>query len=94
MFTKLHNLHVKFRHNPEQGVTECYAPTENESMFVGARAKCSKNDTFSKVKGRKLALLRLMKAVGLTRSQRFVEWEAYRLMTKTPRWPRTEMNKR
>ena len=49
MFTKLHNLHVKFRHNPEQGVTECYAPTENESMFVGARAKCSKNDTFSKV---------------------------------------------
>lgn len=90
MFTKLHNLQVKFRHVPIEGVTECIVP-KGEDNYIGARSKCSHKDNFCRETGRKLALLRVMKQVGLTREQRFNEWEAYRKMSPKHRWPRTEL---
>lgn len=92
MYTKLHNLTVRFKHIPDQGLTECAIETETEGMSIGARAKCSANDQFNKATGRKLALLRAMKEYGLNRNQRWHEWEAYRTMTKVPRWPQTTLN--
>jgi len=90
MFTKLHNLQVKFRHDRTAGLTECIIPTE-EDVYIGARAKCSRADNFCRETGRRLSLLRAMKLIGLTREQRFNEWEAYRKGSPKPKWPRTEL---
>lgn len=89
---KLHNLNVKFNHNPIEKSTTCKILTEKNQYY--GMACCGKKDSFNKATGRKLSLLRAMQNLGLSRVERFQEWDAYRCMTSKPRWNPTILNSR
>lgn len=89
---KLHNLTVKFKHNPINKSTICLISTEAGTIEAGA--KRGRKDSFNRDTGRKISLLRAMQLAKLPREQRFDEWEAYRCMTKEPRWQPTILNSR
>ena len=55
-------------------------------MGFSGSASCSKKDNFSRDKGRKVSLTRALGDAPLTKEQRKEVWEAYRTMTKFPRW--------
>lgn len=60
---------------------------EADALSVGVgMAMCSPNDTYDKEFGRKLSLTRALAGSTLNKVQRMIIWEAYRTMTKTPRW--------
>jgi len=65
---------------------------EYNGIPVRVKVKCSKYDSFTKEKGRKIALkkaiddLRNNKFVDITKAERTAIWNDYRTMTKKPRW--------
>jgi hypothetical protein len=65
--------------------TECSILKNDEFVSYGI-ALCSPNDTYDKEFGRKLSMSRALLKSDLTKEERSVVWEAYRTMTKTPRW--------
>lgn len=89
MWTNLNGLEVRFRHDSNQKISECITLSPKGDTYIGMRAKCSAKDEFSRETGRKIALARLMAHLSLSREDKFNKWEAYRVMTKTPRWPAT-----
>jgi len=92
MFKQLNKISVRFRHDSVKGITESIISIPGREEMIGARARCSVNDNYCKESGRKLSLLRAMQSANINRADRFLEWEQYRLMTKTPRWPATTLD--
>jgi hypothetical protein len=69
-------------------ITFCHIDREN-SEHAGPRigaAACSPNDQHNKDVGRKIALQRAMEHRGMNKATRTKIWEAYRNLTKVPRW--------
>lgn len=64
--------------------TYCYL-TFGGSTYSGF-ARCMPTDTFSKDKGRKLSLARVLKKAEPPKEERTKTWDAYRNQTKKPRW--------
>jgi len=58
---------------------------DDENVTV-AIAECSAKDHFNKDTGRKLSLLRALQNANVPKKERKEIWEAYRTMTKKPRW--------
>lgn len=71
-------------------------PTKEQISTFSAVSKCSPRDNFNKEVGRKLALSRALESETaraiLTKEDRKNVWEAYRTLTKNPRWM-TKLNK-
>jgi hypothetical protein len=63
-----------------------YCIINNENTFFYGKAICSDNDHFSRDKGRKLSLARALKNSNISKEERKEIWEAYRNLTKKPRW--------
>ncbi len=87
MFKTLHSVRVKFKHDAVNKITEAIIDVPNVETLIGGRARCSANDSFCKETGRRISLLRAMQDAKLSKNQRVLEWEQYRIMTKIPRWP-------
>ena len=84
---KLATAQVSFTHlRGAEKVTVCTLAVKNR-IFQGI-AKCSTKDNFCLNTGRKVALGKAMYKTkhALTKKQRQHVWDAYRDMTKTPRW--------
>ena len=64
---------------------QCVIENDTNPIGVGV-SLCSPNDTYDKEFGRKLALTRAVAASELPWKVRASIWEAYRNMTKVPRW--------
>lgn len=59
---------------------------DEEPIIAVGTAKVSHKDAYDKDKGRRISLARAMKKAGFDRVLRTRVWEAYRTMTKVPRW--------
>lgn len=63
---------------------------EYNGIPVRVKVKCSKHDSFTKEKGRKMALKKaiddLRYSVDISKEERTAIWNDYRTMTKKPRW--------
>jgi len=84
---KLASTEVAFTHlRGADKVTVCTLAVKNR-IFQGI-SKCSEEDHYCKNTGRKIALTKAMTKTkdALTKKQRQNVWNAYRDMTKVPRW--------
>jgi hypothetical protein len=83
---KLATAEVSFNHFRKEQATVCTVVVRNK-IFQGI-AKCSPEDKFSRDTGRKISLSKAMKKTSgeLSKVQRRNVWNAYRDMTKDPRW--------
>ena len=69
------------------GLTTCEVlnPAVKNIQF-GGRSRCGTEDNFSYEIGRKISLRRALSGACIPKQDRKEIWEAYRTMTKTPRW--------
>jgi hypothetical protein len=82
---KLSSLSVFWTYPPGKTTTVCTIAKGN-SYAIGTANRSSK-DSFEKNTGRKISLANAMDQMPtLSKKQRKNVWEAYRNMTKTPRW--------
>lgn len=83
---KLGTAEVSFTHLRDEKVTLCTFAVKNK-IFQGV-AKCSNGDSYCRDEGRKTAMTYAMNKTKdvLTKRQRKNVWDAYRDMTKIPRW--------
>ena len=63
----------------------CVIVTDDSIIGAGS-ALCSPKDTYDKDFGRKLSLTRAVKNSKLTKEVKTSIWNAYKNMTKVPRW--------
>lgn len=66
-------------------VVKCVIVRSQQAVCVGT-ALCSPNDAYDKEFGRKLSLTRAVEISGFSKELKTAIWEAYRNMTKVPRW--------
>lgn len=78
--------HVKEDSGDHPNVTLCTIETSSDSEHIVGEARCSESDQYSRDIGRKLSLLRAMQSAGMSKSVRTKVWNAYRTLTRTPRW--------
>ncbi|MFW5794643.1 MAG: hypothetical protein ACOCV1_04075 [Bacillota bacterium] len=81
---KTNNINIKFAHEDHKA-SYCIIETPDGEVYKGV-AKLHYKDTFCKDKGRKESMKRALRKAGFSKEQRAEVWEAYRLMTKEPRW--------
>jgi hypothetical protein len=81
---KLGTANVSFRHLRDTGRTLCTVVVKGK-VYHGT-ATCSKEDSFCRNVGRKISMANALKATELSKIQRRNVWNAYRTMTKEPRW--------
>ena len=76
---------IRWHHLPQSRVSVCQISNTTRLLKEGI-AYCAPTDSFDKNKGRRVSLARALKALNLPKEVRMEFWEAYREMTKVPRW--------
>jgi len=67
--------------------TDCVIQhAETEKVLGQSATWCSPYDVYNKEKGRRIALQRALLSGPLNKATRSEVWEAYRTLTKVPRW--------
>jgi hypothetical protein len=83
---KAANCRIKWEYSKAKGrITHCLIQKSDFSVYVSF-AETSPMDHFSRDIGRKLSLARALKNANLSKEERKEIWEAYRNLTKKPRW--------
>ncbi|MFW6225963.1 MAG: hypothetical protein ACOC3V_03315 [bacterium] len=82
---KANSINVKFSHDKENRRSHCIIETADGDVYKGI-SYVHPNDHYCKDRGRKESMKKALKKTEFSKAQRAEIWEAYRRMTKEPRW--------
>lgn len=80
------NLYITWQKLNDTSIGCLIMNNDTNEIIGNGESMCSKDDTFNKNMGRKIATARAIKAAEIPKEVRKEIWETYRTMTKVPRW--------
>ncbi len=89
-------IYFSWRHTPKKRRTECFVTAEGTkgpvTTLMGT-TRCHSRDVYSKETGRRASLTQALKNMMFGRVERTEVWEAYRTLSKDPKWKKREVKR-